>query len=117
MSRYLNNEAYEAAVKSGLEAELGHTNNQSIGMTYEQHMKNQGIDITIPKNKSEQIGQIAGAIGSIAGIAYAFKVKSGFWKGWGFAIIGSVALGGLGYAIGSTIKNKDHYDPHNSVRF
>jgi hypothetical protein len=44
----------------------------------------------------------------IIGIAYAFKVKSGFWKGWGYSIIGSVALGGLGYAIGTMIKKKEN---------
>ncbi len=57
-------------------------------------------------NKAKQIGQIASATGMIIGIAYAFKVKSGFWKGWGYSIIGSVALGGLGYAIGTMIKKK-----------
>lgn len=57
-------------------------------------------------NKAKQISQIGSATGMIIGIAYAFNVKSGFWKGWGYSIIGSVALGGLGYAIGTMIKKK-----------
>lgn len=60
----------------------------------------------IVQNNSKQIGQIGSATGMIIGIAYAFKVKSGFWKGWGYGIIGSIALGGLGYAIGTVIKKK-----------
>ena len=48
------------------------------------------------KSRGRQIG---GSIGFALGIAYAFKTKSGFWKGWGYAIIGGIALGGIGYAL------------------
>jgi hypothetical protein len=55
--------------------------------------------------KAFQYGRIAGSVGFAAGVAYGFKVSSGFWKGWGYAIIGSIALGGIGMAIGGAIKD------------
>jgi hypothetical protein len=58
-------------------------------------------------NKSLIGAKIGSSLGFTIGIVYAFKVKSGFWKGWGYAILGSIALGGLGYGIGMAIKNKD----------
>jgi hypothetical protein len=50
------------------------------------------------------ISTLTSSIGFAAGVVYAFKKKTGFWKGWGIAIIGSVVLGGIGYGIDS-IKN------------
>jgi len=50
--------------------------------------------------------RIGGGLGNIAGIIYAIKVKSGFWKGFGFFALGGLTLGGLGYGIGSLIKKK-----------
>jgi hypothetical protein len=49
---------------------------------------------------------VAGAVGFALGVAYAFKTKSGFWKGWGYGIIGGLVLGGIGYGIGMMIKKK-----------
>lgn len=43
---------------------------------------------------------IGSSIGFAIGVAYGFKVKSGFWKGWGYAILGSIVLGGVGYGLG-----------------
>ena len=51
-------------------------------------------------------GQIGSSIGFVIALGYAFKVKSGFWKGWGYTILGSMALGGLGYGIGMAVKKK-----------
>lgn len=48
-------------------------------------------------------GRIGGSLGFMVGLGYAFSVKSGFWKGWGYTILGSMALGGLGYGIGLAI--------------
>ena len=42
---------------------------------------------------------ILSPIGFAGGIYYSFKNKTGFWKGFGIAIIGSIALGGIGYGI------------------
>jgi len=38
-------------------------------------------------------------LGFAGGVAYAFAKKTGFWKGWGIAIIGSIVLGGVGAGI------------------
>ena len=42
---------------------------------------------------------ILSPIGFLGGVAYAFNKKTGFWKGWGIAIIGSIVLGGIGAGI------------------
>lgn len=50
---------------------------------------------------------LLGGLGFATGVAYSFAKKTGFWKGWGIAIIGSIALGGIGYGIDSfNNKNK-----------
>jgi hypothetical protein len=51
---------------------------------------------------------ILSPIGFLGGVAYAFNKKTGFWKGWGFAILGSIVLGGVGAGIDRAIhlKNK-----------
>ncbi len=51
------------------------------------------------ENNTHPYGQTLGAIGFATGVAYAFYKKTGFWKGWGIAIIGSIAIGGIGYGI------------------
>jgi len=48
-------------------------------------------------------GRIGSSLGFIVALGYAFKVKSGFWKGWGYTILGSMALGGLGAGVGFAI--------------
>lgn len=58
------------------------------------------IDNTKASLVSARIGS---SLGFIIGLGYAFNVKSGFWKGWGYTILGSIALGGLGYGIGLAI--------------
>ncbi len=45
-------------------------------------------------------------LGFAGGVFYAFKKSTGFWKGWGIAIIGSIALGGIGYGIDQFQKDK-----------
>jgi hypothetical protein len=53
--------------------------------------------------------KIGSSLGFIVALGYAFKVKSGFLKGWGYTILGSMALGGLGAGVGFAIdssKNK-----------
>ena len=68
--------------------------------------------ISIERNskKNTFIGaKIGSSLGFIVALGYAFKVKSGFLKGWGYTILGSMALGGLGAGVGLAIdssKNK-----------
>jgi hypothetical protein len=50
---------------------------------------------------------VAGSsIGFATGVVYAIHKKTGFWKGWGFAIIGSIVIGGLAKGI-SLLAEKD----------
>ena len=56
------------------------------------------MEIVIEQDKNSIRPLLAG-IGFATGVGYAFIKKTGFWKGWGIAIIGSIALGGIGYGI------------------
>lgn len=55
---------------------------------------------TSPKNVFTLVGS---SLGFAGGVYYAFKNSTGFWKGWGIAIIGSIVLGGIGYAIDNAV--------------
>ena len=97
MSRYINAEAANAAFESGTDPNSGNFNAANFGIQ------------APPKaemSSSQKAAQIAGSIGFLVGVVYAFKTKSGFWKGWGYGIIGSVALGGVGYGVGTLLKKK-----------
>ena len=63
-----------------------------------------GLISPSPTTYSYEYRNIGSAVGFGVGLIYAFKVKSGFWKGWGYTILGSLALGGIGYAIGRVHK-------------
>ena len=75
-------------------------------------------DVTVAEPVAEKNYQatmvgakIGSSLGFIVALGYAFKVKSGFWKGWGYTILGSMALGGLGAGVGLAIdssKNKNN---------
>ena len=60
----------------------------------------------VQQNNSSIGYKIGSPIGFTIGLVYAFKVKSGFWKGWGYTILGGLALGGIGYGIGMAIPKK-----------
>ena len=61
----------------------------------------------VGQQNNSSIGyKIGSPIGFTIGLVYAFKVKSGFWKGWGYTILGGLALGGIGYGIGMAIPKK-----------
>jgi len=76
-------------------------------MDIEKLKKQKELDALKPKQDTYPFGQTLGAIGFATGVAYSFAKKTGFWKGWGIAIIGSIALGGIGYGIDSfNNKNK-----------
>ena len=69
-----------------------------------ENVKENNLDMENKNNKAILIStQIGSSLGFIVGLGYAFNVKSGFWKGWGYTILGSMALGGLGYGIGLAI--------------
>ena len=55
------------------------------------------------KDKGYQLGS---ALGFAAGVGYAFYKKTGFMKGWGIAIIGSIVIGGIGYALSQYSEDK-----------
>ena len=63
------------------------------------------VDPVAEKNyQATMVGaRIGSSLGFIVALGYAFKVKSGFWKGWGYTILGSMALGGLGAGVGFAI--------------
>lgn len=67
--------------------------------------------IETPQKKQQEslpFTHIFGGIGFASGVVYAFHKKTGFWKGWGIAIIGGLCLYGIGYGIDSLInKNKN----------
>ena len=65
--------------------------------------------ISIERNskKNTFIGaKIGSSLGFIVALGYAFKVKSGFLKGFGYTILGSMALGGLGAGVGLAIDSR-----------
>lgn len=63
--------------------------------------------------------KIGSSLGFAGGVALAFKNNTGFWKGWGYAIIGSIVVGGVGYSIDYALrqdaikKNKTAIDRQN----
>jgi len=59
-----------------------------------------------PNNYSFEGRTLGASIGIIGGVAYAFKTKSGFLKGLGYWLLGSIVVGGLGYGVGTLIKKK-----------
>lgn len=71
-------------------------------------MENLEVNISGLTQPTYPYGKVMGAIGFAAGVGYAISQKTGFWKGWGFAIIGSVALGGIGYGIDYARNSKNN---------
>jgi hypothetical protein len=69
-------------------------------------METKNIEITIKEPNKYPVSQLMSAVGFAGGVAYAFNKQSGFWRGWGIAIIGSVVLGGIGYGIDATRNSK-----------
>lgn len=69
-------------------------------------MENKNIEITIKEPNKYPVSQLMSAVGFAGGVAYAFNKQTGFWKGWGIAIIGSVVLGGIGYGIDAMRNSK-----------
>lgn len=59
-----------------------------------------------PNNYSFEGRNLGASIGIIASLGYSFKTKSGFLKGLGYWILGSIVVGGLGYGVGTLIKKK-----------
>jgi len=58
------------------------------------------------KNYNYPYTTLLGSVGFLSGIVYSFYKKTGFWKGFGIAIIGNIALGGVGYGIDKAIMQK-----------
>jgi hypothetical protein len=51
------------------------------------------------QSKDYPLSTLLGATGFLIGIVYSFKHKSGFWKGAGISILGSIAGSGIGYGL------------------
>jgi len=71
-------------------------------------MIKEDMNTEIDTQNNSTIGyRIGASLGFAIALGYAFKVKSGFWKGWGYTILGSVAIGSIGYGVGMAIpKNR-----------
>ena len=51
--------------------------------------------------------KIGASLGFALALGYAFKVKSGCGKSWGYTVVGGIAIGGIGYGVGMAIpKNR-----------
>ena len=65
--------------------------------------------MTSDSNNYSSVGyEVFAPIGGLIGLVYAFKTKSGFWKGWGYMILGGLTIGGVGYGIGYAIPKKQN---------
>lgn len=69
---------------------------------------NNGAPVTTPAvasktNYAGSIARIGAGVGSISGIIYTVRSKSGFWKGVGWYFLGGIIGAGIGYGIGSMI--------------
>lgn len=62
-------------------------------------MENQANIIVIDQETSNKFRILIGSIGFAAGVIYGFKNHTGFWKGWGCAIVGGIVGSGIGYGI------------------
>jgi hypothetical protein len=69
-------------------------------------MDNLEVNINGITEPTHPYGKVMAAVGFADGVAYAFNKQTGFWKGWGIAIIGSVVLGGIGYGIDAVRNSK-----------
>lgn len=54
-------------------------------------------------------------IGMIGGIAFAIKTKSGFWKGLGYAIVGSLTGSFTGYFVGTLVDRPKEQDAYAAI--
>ena len=63
------------------------------------------IELQSKIRKAQIIQGGIGSLGTIAGIVYASKTGGGAWRYIGFAILGGIALGGLGYAFTLSMVN------------
>jgi len=66
------------------------------------------VQESIPTKKQEFVAfrNIFSGVGFATGVGYSFYKKTGFWKGFGIALIGSIALGGIGYGLDKLKQNK-----------
>ena len=56
---------------------------------------------------SDPIVQLGTAVGNLAGLYFAFKHKTGFWKGTGYFLLGGLAGSLTGYIVSKAIPKKD----------
>lgn len=66
----------------------------------------QPVDADVLGSYAKQGAWVGNALGDVIALAYAFKTKSGFWKGFGYVLLGGLTGGALGFGVGSVIKKK-----------
>ena len=66
----------------------------------------QPVNAEILGSYAKQGAWVGNALGDVIALAYAFKTKSGFWKGFGYVLLGGLTGGALGFGVGSIIKKK-----------
>ncbi len=59
---------------------------------------------TVATNHTAQL--IGSSVGFTTGVIYSFANKTGFWKGFGIALVLSMTLGGLGFSIDYALSQK-----------
>lgn len=64
------------------------------------------VDADVLDSYAKQGAWVGNALGDIIALTYAFKTKSGFWKGFGYVLLGGLTGGALGFGVGSLIKKK-----------
>ena len=77
-------------------------NNDSIAPDNNQ----QPVNAEVLGSYAKQGAWVGNALGDVIALAYAFKTKSGFWKGFGYVLLGGLTGGALGFGVGSLIKKK-----------
>ena len=77
-------------------------NNDSIAPDNNQ----QPVNAEVLGSYAKQGAWVGNALGDVIALAYAFKTKSGFLKGFGYVLLGGLTGGALGFGVGSLIKKK-----------
>jgi len=76
------------------------------GLTAPDNSQKQPVDADVLGSYAKQGAWVGNALGDVIALAYAFKTKSGFWKGFGYVLLGGLTGGALGFGVGSLIKKK-----------
>ena len=98
-------------IKTGLDfSKSGVTPKKDMGLKNvsiaPDNSQQQPVDADVLGSYAKQGAWVGNALGDVIALAYAFKTKSGFWKGFGYVLLGGLTGGALGFGVGSIIKKK-----------